>query len=219
MGIRKCTAALQENFEYALEHAPESLAHVHMLYVNSSVNGVKMEAFVDSGAQISIISRDVAQQCHIAHLIDDRFQGMAVGVGSQRFVGKIHACQMEIGGAFLTTSFSVLEDNHMQILLGLDMLKRHQMVIDLKRNVLVIGTTGAETAFLSEAEIPNSGVGRADGTQFAPNESDIQLLIGMGFSRAAAREALTKYDGNKDAAVAELLQKQQGGKSGASGSR
>lgn len=31
-----------------------------------------------------------------------------------------------------------------------------QCVIDLKRNVLVIGTTGTETRFLSEAELPES---------------------------------------------------------------
>merc|ERR1711963_1194406 len=40
------------------------------------------------------------------------------------------------------------------MLLGLDMLKKHQCTIDLKRNVLVIGTTGTETPFLSEADLP-----------------------------------------------------------------
>lgn len=43
----------------------------------------------------------------------------------------------------------------MDMLLGLDMLKRHQCLIDLKRNVLVIGTTGTETPFLSENELPD----------------------------------------------------------------
>ena len=42
----------------------------------------------------------------------------------------------------------------MDMLLGLDMLKKHQCTIDLKKNVLVIGTTGTETPFLSEAELP-----------------------------------------------------------------
>merc|ERR1719277_659441 len=42
----------------------------------------------------------------------------------------------------------------MDMLLGLDMLKKHQCTIDLKRNVLVIGTTGTETPFLSEADLP-----------------------------------------------------------------
>ena len=34
------------------------------------------------------------------------------------------------------------------------MLKRHQCSIDLKRGVLHIGTTGTETPFLSESELP-----------------------------------------------------------------
>jgi len=34
------------------------------------------------------------------------------------------------------------------------MLKRHQCCIDLKANVLRIGTTGTETAFLSESDLP-----------------------------------------------------------------
>lgn len=42
----------------------------------------------------------------------------------------------------------------MDMLLGLDMLKRHQCTIDLQRNVLRIGTTGTETKFLPENELP-----------------------------------------------------------------
>jgi len=40
------------------------------------------------------------------------------------------------------------------ICLGLDMLYGHQCTIDLIRNVLYIGTTGTEIAFLPEAELP-----------------------------------------------------------------
>lgn len=62
--------------------------------------------------------------------------------------------QVEIEKVFLLTSFSVLEDQTMDMLLGLDMLKRHQCTIDLQRNVLHIGTTGTETNFLPENELP-----------------------------------------------------------------
>lgn len=58
--------------------------------------------------------------------------------------------QIQIGNDHLTTSFSVLEEQPMDMLLGLDMLKRHQCCIDLKKNVLKIGTTGTETSFLAE---------------------------------------------------------------------
>lgn len=66
----------------------------------------------------------------------------------------MHVAQVEIESVFLLTSFSVLEDQTMDMLLGLDMLKRHQCTIDLQRNVLRIGTTGTETNFLPENELP-----------------------------------------------------------------
>ena len=68
--------------------------------------------------------------------------------------GRVHMVQIQIEKDYLTSSFSILEEQPMDMLLGLDMLKKHQCTIDLKKNVLVIGTTGTETPFLSEAELP-----------------------------------------------------------------
>ncbi|KAK2105993.1 cyanamide hydratase, partial [Saguinus oedipus] len=75
--------------------------------------------------------------------------------------------QVQIEGDFLACSFSILEEQPMDMLLGLDMLKRHQCSIDLKKNVLVIGTTGSQTTFLPEGELPECarlayGAGRED---------------------------------------------------------
>ena len=50
-------------------------------------------------------------------------------------------------------SLSGLSVASMAILL-IDMLKRHQCTIDLQQNVLRIGTTGTETSFLPENELP-----------------------------------------------------------------
>lgn len=52
---------------------------------------------------------------------------MAKGVGVQKIIGRVHVAQVQIEDAFLITSFSVLEDQSMDMLLGLDMLKRHQV--------------------------------------------------------------------------------------------
>ena len=62
--------------------------------------------------------------------------------------------QIQIEKDYLTSSFSILEDQPMDMLLGLDMLKKHQCTLDLKKNVLIIGTTGTETPFLSEGDLP-----------------------------------------------------------------
>lgn len=94
-----------------------------------------------------------AERCHIMRLVDSRWAGIAHGVGTQRIIGRIHMVQIQIGNDHLTTSFTVLAEQSMDMLLGLDMLKRHQCCIDLKKNVLKIGTTGAETPFLAEGEL------------------------------------------------------------------
>ncbi|RXG67196.1 Protein DDI1-like protein 2 [Armadillidium vulgare] len=142
------------NMEAAMEFNPESFGTVHMLYINCFVNGHPVKAFIDSGAQTTIMSQSCAERCNIMRLVDTRWAGIAKGVGTQKIIGRVHMGQIQIEGDFLASSFSILEEQPMDMLLGLDMLKRHQMSIDLKENQLIIGTTNTKTRFLNESELP-----------------------------------------------------------------
>ncbi|KAF2323880.1 hypothetical protein GH714_003370 [Hevea brasiliensis] len=78
---------IDENWAAAVEYNPEAFARVVMLYVDMEVNGVPLKAFVDSGAQSTIISKSCAERCGLLRLLDQRYKGIARGVGQSEILG------------------------------------------------------------------------------------------------------------------------------------
>ena len=106
-----------------------------------------------------------------------------------------------IEGKFITCSLTDIENNSCEFLLGLDMLKRFNCLLDLKNNQLVFQDGMIVTKFLPEGEIKKvKEESLRKGSDSKPNIADeikIKKLEKMGFGRQESLDALKQTGGNE----------------------
>jgi DNA damage-inducible protein 1 len=121
-----------------------------------------VQAFIDSGAQVSVMSAECAKRCEVFDMVDEQFSAMLAGVGNKQSMGRVHSVPAQIQGNFFPLSVTVIDDmndkNNIDVILGLDMMKRYRCQIDLEHGCLWFnGVTGKVAApFLHEKDLPIS---------------------------------------------------------------
>ena len=132
---------------------PETLFPVHMLFINLEINKKKVVALVDTGAQSTVMSQDLCKKCDLFNLCDTRYSGIAKGVGTSKIIGVVHAAQMSIQNKVLMAKITIIENNSIGFIFGLDNMRAHRCTIDLKQCGLIFPDIGVTAKFLSDGEI------------------------------------------------------------------
>jgi DNA damage-inducible protein 1 len=115
-----------------------------LLFVDCELNGHSIRAFVDTGCEFSTVSPSCARECGLEYCIDRSMNGTINGMADATISGKIHLAELRLGEmeAALPVSLLVadMQLEHMkQLLIGLDVLMRHEATVDLRKHQLCIG--------------------------------------------------------------------------------
>jgi len=94
---------------------------------------------VDSGAALSLMSEPVAKKLGLWAQLDRNVQGQVNGIGEAEVVGALHDVPMQVGDSKFNSTFYVFSVDDDIVLLGVDELSRHKCVLDLDRNLLMVG--------------------------------------------------------------------------------
>ena len=142
---------LNYNFDKALEHIPESFITVDMLFISGKINDIEIPMFIDTGAAISIMPKSVAIACGLSDLIDQRYQGKLIGVGTQKIYGKVYYVDITIEDFSIPCSFTIVDDKDdvkTPVIFGLDMLHRHSCYLDIGGKKMIMG--GKDIPFITK---------------------------------------------------------------------
>lgn len=143
--IRK--RVIESNLIRAYNDFPEVFTRVELLYLPIEIRGRLYTAMVDTGAQISILNKKVADETGLSHQLDDRFKNDILGVGSQKSYGKIFNVLVKVGETEYWNTFTVLDLSNIDALIGIDWLMKNRCIIDLRDSTLIL-ESGERIKFL-----------------------------------------------------------------------
>lgn len=116
--------------------------------VMCEINGFRVPAIIDTGAEVTVMSTSCAKRCHLLNQIDTKHCGKAVGVGSgsSEIVGGIDKLGLRIGPLNFQSKISVMRNSRCDLLLGLDVLRRFDCEVSLKTRRLRLFVRGEKVS-------------------------------------------------------------------------
>jgi len=167
---------------------------------NSNHNeGCNINSFVDTGAQVTVMSLEAAERCGLRDDIDEQFSGRATGVGgSTRIVGRLYNVALLLGTDGSVTSrpvkvvcrnVIVIEETFsmpgLDLLLGLDLLTELNASVCLRDRTLSVQQidhgvfSQRKISFVSD--IRKSGVRDETGASWRLTKNERQIFEGDEF--------------------------------------
>ena len=129
------------------------MCHVPCLLGRDSIC---MEMMVDTGAETSVMSIELARRLGLESSIDRRERGIASGVGQAAILGRVRGVICTLGHVEFPMDFCVLDVRQSLLILGMDQMRHFNCVIDLKKDVLIFGgSDGVEVPLLPPDQQPN----------------------------------------------------------------
>ena len=114
-------------------------------YIQCKVNKHNVKALIDTGGFTSIMSEKCAEQCGILHLADADSALEVSGAGNNKQGCYVHLCCFKVGNLRLHSKFLILKDFKVDMLLGIDTLRRYQCCINLTDDSILFQSSSPKT--------------------------------------------------------------------------
>lgn len=129
---------IQTNYLKAYETIPEYFFPKELIYLEGKINNIPRKFLLDTGATVSVMSFQVMEDLNLTNILDRRFSGQMIGVGSKSIEGKIHYIEILFDFGYVPSSFNIIKDIN-TIILGMDFIMSHGMILDFNKKQVIIG--------------------------------------------------------------------------------
>lgn len=130
---------IYDNIKKARDFIPETYFKSPSIFITGKINGHSVKFLIDTGAQMSVISKDIAFACNLDEIIDEAYCGKIMGVGNDTIMGRVHYVEVMFDWGILPCGFTVCKNPNLVPIIGIDILNSHGVIIDFKNKSLQIG--------------------------------------------------------------------------------